>query len=171
MALRLLLCAIALASATAFAPPAFGISSRTSSSLLARSGEDSGGGAALAKPKVQIGQKTALVTDTKQKVVEKKKVQPAEPTFRRDDDFEEAPMFKVMLLGDDEYDQVHVIERMQAIIEEMDENMAASIFTQAQAGGKSMIGKFPYERAELYKEQLLRSDPLIYSDIEEDKKD
>jgi hypothetical protein len=33
-----------------------------------------------------------------------------------------------------------------------------------------MCGKYPFEMAELYKEQLIRSDPMIFSDIEEENK-
>jgi len=47
---------------------------------------------------------------------------------------------------------------------------AASVFTQAQAGGKAMINKYPFEHAELYVEQLLRSDPMIFCDLEEEER-
>jgi hypothetical protein len=33
-----------------------------------------------------------------------------------------------------------------------------------------MAGKYPLEIAELYKEQLIRSDPMIFSDLEEENK-
>lgn len=34
--------------------------------------------------------------------------------------------------------------------------------------GKAMCGKFPFERAELFKEQLIRSDPIIFAEMEEE---
>jgi hypothetical protein len=46
----------------------------------------------------------------------------------------------------------------------------ATIFQQAQQEGKAMCGKYPMEHAEMYKEQLIRSDPMIFSDIEEENK-
>ena len=140
------------------------------SSKLFAGKSDKEGGAAIAKPKVNIGQKTAVQTDTKQKVQVRKKNKPAEPVQRRDEDFEDAPMFKLMLLGDDSYDQVHVVERLKDIVDDMDEDAASTVFQQASQEGKAMCGKYPFERAELFKEQLQRSDPMIFTDLEEENK-
>ena len=43
-------------------------------------------------------------------------------------------------------------------MEDLDEDAASTVFQQAMAAGKAMCGKYPFEVAELYKEQLLRSD-------------
>jgi ATP-dependent Clp protease adapter protein ClpS len=129
---------------------------------------DSGGGAALAKPAV----KTSLKTETKvrEKVKQESKVHTFDPISRRDEEFQDAPMFKLMLIGDDSYDVGHVIERLCAIVEDMDEDQAATVLKQANAGGKAMCGKYPFERAELFKEQLIRSEPMIFTDMEEENK-
>lgn len=129
---------------------------------------DKEGGAAIAKPKV--GVKVDQVTKQKSKSVSKQKARTSDPISRRDEKFEDAPLFKVMLIGDEDYDQAHVIERMCEILEDMDENNAATVFKSAQQGGKAMCGKYPFEHAEMYKEQLLRSDPMIFSDVEEENK-
>mmetsp|Transcript_21245 Transcript_21245/g.29782 ORF Transcript_21245/g.29782 Transcript_21245/m.29782 type:complete len:175 (-) Transcript_21245:273-797(-) len=150
-------------------PTAFAPKTNSHLSILQAKGEGETGGAALAKPKVSIGQKTALVTKQKSATVSKKKAKTSEPVSRRDDDFEDAPMYKVVLIGDEDYDQAHVVEKMCEILEDMDEGNAASVFKQAQQSGKAMCGKYPFEHAELYKEQFLRSDPMIFSDVEEDK--
>jgi len=105
---------------------------------------------------------------TKQKVQIKRKIKPAEPVQRREEEFQDAPMYKLMLIGDDAYDPTHVVERMCAVIDDMDEDQAAEVFKQAEMNGKAMCGKFPYERAELFKEQLQRSDPMIFSEMEEE---
>jgi len=55
-----------------------------------------------------------------------------------------------------------------AIMEDLDEDAAATVFQQAMQEGKAMCGKYPFEVAELYKEQLLRSDPMIFADIEDE---
>ena len=94
----------------------------------------------------------------------------SEPVRRRERNTEDAPMYKVMLIGDDEYDQEHTIERMCSIMEDVDEGQASSVYTQAQSGGKAMINKYPFEHAELYVEQLLRSDPMIFCELEEEEK-
>ena len=77
-------------------------------------------------------------------------------------------MYKLMLLRDDGAAAEHVITRLCSIVEDMDEDMASTIFEQAQLSGKAMCGKYPFERAELFKEQLLRSDPMIFADLEDE---
>lgn len=135
--LALLLLAI-LQLATAFAPVPFGV--RNHQVLFAGERDsDSGGGAALAKPAVKIAQKTE--TKAKEKVKQTSKAKTHDPISRRDDEFEEAPMFKLMLLGDDSYDPGHVIERMCAIVEDMDEDQASTVLQQANMSGKAMCGK------------------------------
>ena len=124
--------------------------------------------AGMAQPEVQIKTKTKVETQTKQKVIIKKKEKTDDPVSRREEEFQDAPMFKVMLLEDDGYDAEHVVTRLTAIIEDLDEDAAATVFQQAMQEGKAMCGKYPFERAELYKEQLLRSDPLIFCDLEEE---
>lgn len=162
--LALALVAQSLVASTAFAPSTglFGV--RTSTLFMS----DKEGGAAIAKPKIKTT--TTTVTKQKQKQAQKKRVRSSDPLNRRDEDFEDAPMYRLMLLGDEEYEQAHVVERLCAILDDVDEGAAASILKQAQIAGKAMCGKYPFEHAEMYKEQLARSDPLIYSDLEEEDK-
>jgi ATP-dependent Clp protease adapter protein ClpS len=126
------------------------------------------GGAAIAKPKIKTDIKTKEKVKQKEKI--KRKARIDEPKSRRKEEFQDAPLFKVMLLGDDSYDIGHVVDRLCAIIEDLDEGAASTIFQQAQQEGKAMCGKYPMEHAEMYKEQLIRSDPMIFSDIEEENK-
>ena len=149
-------------------PATFGYRRYEHSLFAGQSDNDSGGGAALAKPAVKIAQKTETVA--KEKVKSKQKAKTHDPISRRDEKFEDAPMFKLMLIADDSYDPTHVIERMCAIVDEMDEDQASTVFKQAEQSGKAMCGKYPFERAELFKEQLIRSDPMIFSDLEEENK-
>ena len=122
----------------------------------------------MAKPAIKTSQK--VETKAKEKVKETSKAKTHDPISRRDEEFEEAPMFKLLLLGDDAYDPAHVVERMCAVVDDVDEDQAATVLQQANQEGKAMLGKYPFEKAELYKEQLLRSDPMIFSDIEEENK-
>ena len=46
-----------------------------------------------------------------------------------------------MLLEDDSYDAEHVVTRMCAIMEDLDEDAAATVFQQAMQEGKAMCGK------------------------------
>jgi ATP-dependent Clp protease adapter protein ClpS len=153
--------------ANAFAPATWGI--RHKAVLFAGEKEgDSGGGAAIAKPAIKTEQKTVTRSKQKQKTTNEAKT--FDPISRRDEEFEEAPMFKLMLVSDKSYDASHVVERMCAIVEGMDEDQASTVFQQASSTGKAMCGMYPFERAELFKEQLIRSDPMIYTDIVEENK-
>lgn len=153
--------------ANGFAPAStFGV--RNNVVLFGEREGDSGGGAALAKPAIKQAQKTETKAKEKVKSVNKEKTH--DPISRRDEKFEDAPMFKLMLLSDESYDAVHVVERMCAIVEDMDEDQASTVYQQASETGKAMCGKYPFERAELFKEQLIRSDPMIFSDIVEENK-
>ena len=160
LVLPLLLAILQLGNSFTLQGPAF-LGVRTTTTRLLAGQSDKEGGAAIAKPK--IGQKTAVEVQTKQKVKIIQKAKPAEPVQRREEEFQEAPLFKLMLLGDDSYDITHVVERMCAIVDDMDEDQAANVFQQANQEGKAMCGKYPFERAELFKEQLQRSDPMIFA--------
>jgi len=164
----LLFCSLTDAFVTQQRCTPFVVTHRHHAPLMAKGDEDSGGGAAIAKPQIKTDIKTKTVQ--KEKVHVKKRAQTSDPVSRREEDFEDAPMFKLMLLGDEGYDSTHVIERMCAVIEDLDEDAAATVFQQANQEGKAMCGKYPFERAELFKEQLIRSDPMIFSDLEEENK-
>jgi ATP-dependent Clp protease adapter protein ClpS len=144
--------------------PGVGVA-RPSVHLFASGDPDSGGGAAIAKPKIKLDQKTE--TKQKSKTKQASKVRTFDPISRREEEFQEAPMFKLMLLGDTGYDSSHVIERLCAIVEDMDEDQASTVLQQANQSGKAMCGKYPFERGELFKEQLIRSNPMIMTDLEE----
>jgi ATP-dependent Clp protease adapter protein ClpS len=160
--LVLLLAVLHLSQSFTLQGPAFvGVRTASRNTHLFAGQSDKEGGAAIAKPK--IGQKTAVEVQTKQKVQILRKAKPAEPVQRREEEFQEAPLFKLMLVGDDSYDVTHVVERICAIVDDMDEDRAANVFQQANQEGKAMCGKYPFERAELFKEQLQRSDPMIFA--------
>ena len=139
---------------------------RTLSSVkpLYQSG-DKGGGAAIAIPKTKTV--TTTVQKQKQKNDQKQKAKPSEPDQLGD--FEDAPMYRLFLLGDESYEQEHVVTRVHEIIENISEDEAARIFKSAYQTGEAFIAKFPKEIAETYAEQLTRSDPIIYADVRDDE--
>ena len=145
--------------------------SPSSSCLFA--GDRESQGAAIAKPDVKIAQKTKVVTKTRQKVNDREppSYDVDDPVFRGgDDDFEDAPLYQVLLIGDDSYTAEHFVNRACAIVEDMDEDRAVTVLEAANTAGKAVVGKYPLETAETYKEQFIRSDPIIYADIQDENK-
>ncbi|KAL3809511.1 hypothetical protein ACHAXA_009747 [Cyclostephanos tholiformis] len=136
-------------------------------SSLYQSGPDKGGGSAIATPKTK--QVTTTVQKQKQKNDQKQKAKPSEPDLRSDEDFEDAPMFRLYLIGDESYEQEHVVNRVFEIIEDCSEDDAARLFKSAYQTGEAFMGKYPREIAETYAEQLTRSDPIIYADVRDDE--
>jgi ATP-dependent Clp protease adapter protein ClpS len=125
--------------------------------------------AGQAQPEVETKTKVKVEQKEKQKQQQKRKEKTDDPVQRKDDDnFEEAPMYKLVLLRDDAYDPEHVITRMCSVMEDVDEDAAKTIYQACMASGKAMVGKYPFEIAELFKEQLLRSTPMIFSDMQEE---
>ncbi|CAM9970135.1 unnamed protein product, partial [Hapterophycus canaliculatus] len=81
---------------------------------------------------------------------------------------EDAPMFNVLVIGDEEYNREHVVLSIQDIVPDTDNTRAAEIFEEAQEGGKGLCGTYPEEEAELYVEQFTRCEPIIYADMEKE---
>ena len=78
-------------------------------------------------------------------------------------------MWKVILLGDEEYEEDPVCEVLKAVIPEIDNlRQAAEKYQEAQATGKALLLVVPKEQAEHYVEQLVRADPMVYGSIEEE---
>ena len=164
--LQKLLCTLALAtSATAFAPGApTHVATRTQQLSPLYSDSGKGGGTAFATKTVTV---TTTKQTTEQDVKQKKKYKPSDPDQLND--FEDAPMFRLYLIGDEGYDQEHVVTRVHEIVEDCSEDDAATLFKSAYQTGEAFMGKYPREIAETYAEQLTRSDPIIYADVRDDK--
>lgn len=125
------------------------------------------GGSAIATPKTK--QITTTVQKQKQKNKQKNKAKPSEPDLLSDDDFEDAPMFRLYFIGDESDDQQHVVTRLAEVVEDCSEDDAATLFKSGSQTGEAFMGKYPKEIAETYAEQLTRSDPIIYADVRDDQ--
>jgi ATP-dependent Clp protease adapter protein ClpS len=167
--LQTFLCTLVIAAtANAFtATPIHQRRTRQPLSPLYQSGPDKGGGSAIATPKTK--QVTTTVQKQKQKNEQKQKSKPSEPDLRNEEDFEDAPMYRLYLIGDEGYEQEHVVNRVFEIIEDCSEDDAARLFKSAYQTGEAFMGKYPREIAETYAEQLTRSDPIIYADVRDDE--
>ena len=95
--------------------------------------------------------------------------QVAVPKLKRKN--QDTPMWKVILLSDDEYEQEPVCSVITAVIPEIaNERQALERYEEAMATGRSLLVIQPKEQAEFYVEQLARADPemIVYSQIEEE---
>jgi ATP-dependent Clp protease adapter protein ClpS len=86
---------------------------------------------------------------------------------------EEPPMYKVVMLNDEDYEEDPVCSVLVAVIPEIvNDRQAAEKYNECIRYGKAVLIVQPKELAEAYVEQLTRADPLmiVYSEIEEEKK-
>mmetsp|Transcript_22632 Transcript_22632/g.35405 ORF Transcript_22632/g.35405 Transcript_22632/m.35405 type:complete len:169 (+) Transcript_22632:18-524(+) len=118
----------------------------------------------IAKPKVDVGQQ--LGTTSPQAEGPKTATPKIQPKKKTQDD--ETPMYKVILLGDNDYEQSHVVTQITKIIPSVQKEEAIRIFVEAQMTGSSVIIVCTEEHAEHYVQQLKRQQ--IYAKMEEDKK-
>lgn len=79
---------------------------------------------------------------------------------------DEIPMYKVILLGDEEYVEGHVVTQLQKTVQ-VDKKEASRIFGEAQNTGSSVCCVVCEEHAEFYAQQLKRQE--IYVTIEKDE--
>lgn len=83
---------------------------------------------------------------------------------------EDAPMWKVLLLGDEEYEEDPVCDVLCAVMPEViaDARQAKEKYDEAMNVGKALLVLAPFEHAEMYQEQLARADPMVFAQIEEE---
>jgi len=100
---------------------------------------------------------------------QEKKKEVAPPQRKMDQELEAVPMFKVILIGDEDYEQAHTCKALCDIVEEMEIKRAEEIYAEAQNGGSALVTVVCKEHAEHYVEQLLRREPMIFAELSEDK--
>lgn len=122
--------------------------------------------ARIAKPKTTIQKDTKkLVAPPKQEELTETGSGAARAKPKRKTEQEFVPMYKVILLGDEEYDQVAVVQALLKVIPKMEQAEARRIFHEAQSTGESIICIVEKEHAEFYTQQLKREE--VYVRMEE----
>mmetsp|Transcript_16406 Transcript_16406/g.38003 ORF Transcript_16406/g.38003 Transcript_16406/m.38003 type:complete len:161 (+) Transcript_16406:106-588(+) len=120
--------------------------------------------AAPAPPETKIKQKTAPA-QVKEKAKEKT-VELAEPMTRTVTEAAEVPMWKVVLLGDEEYDEAYTIQTIQQVCVDITKQKAEQAFNEAQLYMKSELIVVPQEHAEHFVQQFQRCDPMVFATCE-----
>jgi len=118
----------------------------------------------IARPKVSISNPVAQPQTAAGKP--KTATPDLKPKQKTQDD--ETPMFKVILLGDNDYEQAHVVVSITKTIPSVQKEEALKCFVEAQMTGSSIIIVVTEEHAEHYVQQLKRSQ--IYAKMEQEKK-
>jgi ATP-dependent Clp protease adapter protein ClpS len=93
------------------------------------------------------------------------KVEIGKPQTRLVEETEDAPRYKVMLLFDDGYLEEPVTNRLTEVVDDLDKPSAQDVYRACEKQGSGMVGVYPLEIAEFYVEQLLRSEPMIFTEL------
>ena len=121
---------------------------------------------APAQPKIKIAAKPTPGGGSPQKQ-QTKTVQVAPPERKTED--AEVPMWKVVLLGDEEYDEAYVVQTIKQVVVQVTREKCESCFQEAQQHGASEIVVVPQEHAEHFVQQFHRCDPVVYTTCEPEK--
>jgi len=116
----------------------------------------------IAKPKVDIGQTQKTSSPSPQGP----KVQTPKPKLHKKTQDDETPMYKVILLGDNDYEQGHVTTQITKIIPQVQKEEAMKCYVEAQMIGTSLIITVTEEHAEHYVQQFKRQQ--IYAKMEKE---
>ena len=94
------------------------------------------------------------------------------PDSDSDSDADEMLQYKVILLGDEEYEPDPVCDVLVKVIPDIENVVQAKDKYEEAMGpvGKSLLMICPKEHAEGYAEQLIRADPemMVFAEIEEE---
>ncbi|GAB0488926.1 hypothetical protein MMPV_000139 [Pyropia vietnamensis] len=88
----------------------------------------------------------------------------ARPTRKTEAD--EIPLWKVILLGDEEYEEGHVTTQLQKVVQ-LAKKEATRVFAEAQASGSALVCVVIEEHAEFYAEQLKRQEIWVTLEADE----
>jgi|YelNatPaOPRAMG01_1025707.scaffolds.fasta_scaffold113721_1 ATP-dependent Clp protease adapter protein ClpS len=110
----------------------------------------------IGRPKTEVKRETFRMPEPVKEVEAEAGAVRGRPKTKRVTDTEFVPMWKVILLGDKEYEEKHVIESLVKTIPKMDKEEARRIFKEAQAVGESVVTVVAQEHAEFYATMLRR---------------
>lgn len=120
----------------------------------------------VGRPKTSIKKDVGRVTSQPEEPQADAEKGSAKARPRRKTQADEVPMFKVILLGDEEYVESHVVTQLQKTVQ-IQKSEATRVFREAQSSGSSVVCVVCEEHAEFYAQQLRRQD--IYVVVEKDE--
>ncbi|KAI0557928.1 ATP-dependent Clp protease adaptor protein ClpS [Gracilaria domingensis] len=120
----------------------------------------------IGRPKTQIKKDIGRVTSQPSQPETDTDRGSAKARPRRKTQADQVPMYKVILLGDEEYVEAHVVTQLQKTVQ-LEKKEATRIFWEAQGSGSSIVCVVCEEHAEFYAQQLKRQE--IFVIIEKDE--
>jgi hypothetical protein len=81
------------------------------------------------------------------------------------------PPHRVILLGDEGYDQSIVVSTVRSVVPDVNAQQAADVFNSAQKNGQEEIITVPEEDAKDYVRKLTHSIPIVYAVAEKVEKE
>uniref|UniRef100_A0A7S0Y2B2 Adaptor protein ClpS core domain-containing protein n=2 Tax=Hemiselmis andersenii TaxID=464988 RepID=A0A7S0Y2B2_HEMAN len=164
MSKTLVLALLLVATATAWSPPTLG-NFRPAQCNQATCGPRAQlASPQIAKPKVEVGNPMKQPSTAPGAP----KTSTPKPKLAKKTQDDEAPMYKVILLGDPEYEQSHVVTQITKVIPSVKKEEATRCYVEAQMMGTSVIITVTEEHAEHYVQQLKRQQ--IYAKMEKESR-
>lgn len=120
----------------------------------------------IGRPKTSIKKDVGRVTEQVAEPEADAEKGSAKARPRRKTQADEIPLFKVILLADEEYVEGHVSTQLQKTVQ-ISKREASRIFQEAQSTGSSIVCVVCEEHAEFYAQQLKRQD--IFVVVEKDE--
>ena len=124
-------------------------------------------GIKIGRPKTNIKKDTRKLNESAQQAEPETGGDAAKARPKRKTQADEIPMYKVILLGDEEYEEGHVVTQLQKVIPKMRKEEAQEKYYEAQNTGSSIVCVVAQEHAEFYAQQLKRQD--IFVTVEKDE--
>lgn len=120
----------------------------------------------VGRPKTSIKKNAGIINESPSQPETDTDRGAAKARPRRKTQADEVPMYKVILLGDEEYEEAHVVTQLQKIVQ-LEKGEAVRIFHEAQQTGSSIICVVCEEHAEFYAQQLKRQE--VFVTVEKDE--
>jgi len=112
---------------------------------------------------------TKVEVKTKQKVAnapDKIQAKEAVALPNRETESKDVPMWKVLLIGDEEYDEAYVVQTIKQVVVNIERKKCEEVFQEASLHGSAEIIIVPQEHAEHYVQQFHRCDPIVFAACE-----
>ena len=115
----------------------------------------------IGRPKTSVKKSTPIFNEPSPTPETESDAGLTRPKMKRKTDTEFVPMWKVILIGDEEYEERYVVQVLVKNIPKLDKNEARRIYHEAQTQGEALIIVVAQEHAEFFATMLKRSELYV----------